>query len=69
MIEILIVITSIALISVVVWMFKRLGVMVFTMMMIYRSKRNPELRNERHGIVFNKKLQRLEADQSLITPF
>ena len=65
---ILIVITMIAIISAAAWVLIRLGVMIFNIMAIYRSRQHPELRNQKHGIVYNMKKDRLEADQSFIVP-
>jgi len=66
--EFLMVITIIAIMFVVAFMLTKLWTITLNIMAYNKSRRQPDLRNQKQGIVFNKKTGKLEADQSFITP-
>lgn len=52
-----------------VFCLKRLFFAVLNLRALINYKKHPESINQRHGIVYNKKTGKLEADQSPILPF
>jgi len=59
----------VTLIVVIAFGLTKLGTMIFNIMAIHKAKQSPDLRNQRQGIVLDRTNNRLEADQSFITPF
>ena len=60
---------TIACIVVIVWALVKLVEKVYNIISIVNLKRHPDVTKQKRGIAYNKKYHRLEADQSIITPF
>ena len=58
-----------ALIVVAMFLIKKFVEGTFNLMALWDSKGKYDVSKQRHGIVYNKKDKKLEADQSLILPF
>ncbi len=52
-----------------VFALKRLFFAILNLRALIEYKKNPDPINQRHGIVYNKKTGKLEADQSPILPY
>ena len=59
------VVTSIA----IMFLAKKFVESVCNLSILLRKKNYYDVSKQRHGIVYNKKAKKLEADQSLILPF
>ena len=64
--EILKLIGIIFLSIVALFCLKRIVFILFNLRALNQYRKNPDPINERHGMVFNKKTNKLEADQSII---
>ena len=54
---------------IIVWTLIKIVEKIFNIKALVYASRNPDVTKQKHGIVYNKKTKRLEADQSPITPF
>ncbi|MDR0393775.1 MAG: hypothetical protein LBH77_01310 [Tannerella sp.] len=63
---------TIVAVAAIVWALVKLIEKVCNMIALFHASRHPDVTKKRHGLAYNKKGEdgeRLEADQSTITPF
>ena len=66
---ILVIMLLIATTAAMVWAITKLIEKICNIITIYRFNKHPDQAHQKHGIVYNKKEKKIEADQSPITPF
>ena len=54
---------------VIVWILKKILETYYNIKALRHSTEVTDVTKKRHGIVYNKKDKKLEADQTIITPF
>ncbi|MDR2498004.1 MAG: hypothetical protein LBD28_01005 [Tannerellaceae bacterium] len=66
---VIMILIAIVLFATIAWALIKVVEKVYNIIVIISASRNPDVTKQKHGIVYNKKTKKLEADQSPITPF